>query len=201
MLLVMFITVKRICEIDAPLDMVADSAADWTHFTHIHRKSHKQFRLLSKDGPREIFLYEARMLYPLPFFRTFIAFREYKPEQKGYVQYYLHPKTGVVHYLTTKTISEEGVTKVIGEFSFEVSRFWKFFPRLFIRLLSFRMREVKEEDDEWIETRLEEGVFENKSCLPEIPERFNLMDEFLRDGIKPSEMTLIDHVPLRKRRR
>lgn len=190
----MLIHFERTCEYEMPLRLVADSAADWTHFMHVHRRSHLEFRLLAKDGVREIFLYKARMIYPLPFYRTFIAFREYLPEQEGYHQIYLHVNSGAIHYLNSRTEGDDHSSRTIGTFYFEGSRFWKYFPGLFKKLFTWRMRSVSHEDRDWMSERIRIGVFENKGCMPQIPDCFNLMDDFLKKGLPAGELSLKDRI-------
>src|SRR2546426_4213159 len=83
----------------APLDLTAETANDWTHFVHLHRRSHLEFRMIHKAGNREMFLYKARLLYPFPFYTPFLVVREYVAEQNGYRQFYLNLRNGRVHYL------------------------------------------------------------------------------------------------------
>ena len=188
----MLVSFKRICEYDAPLDVIAESASDWTHFAHLHRRSHLEFRLLSKSGNRETFLYKGRIIYPLPFYWTYIVFREYLPDQRGYHQCYLNVKTGKIHYLNHRAEIFDGRSRIEGSYRFEVARFWKLIPRVFQFLFAARMRRVMVEDDEWVAERLKNGVFENSACSPKVPEQFNLMDEFLQSANAQPELTLED---------
>jgi hypothetical protein len=181
----MRIQFKRICESNAPLEILANANNDWTHFLHLHRKSHLDFRLLFKDGKREIFLYKARLIYPLPFYRTYIAFREYLPEQRGYHQFYLNVGTGKVNYLNNSTTMKGPFAVGSGTFVFESSRIWKWIPWIFKKLFAFRMRAVQSEDNIWMAERMKNGVFEESACATPVPEKFNLMDEFLKDGLAP----------------
>ena len=193
----MRIEFKRICDVPAPIDIVTETVVDWTHFMHLHRKSHLEFRLLHKEGRRETFLYKARLIYPLPFYRTFIVFREYLPEQRGYHQFYLHVKTGAVHYLNS--VVEQGSNSALstGIFSFDSSRFWKWFPWLFKKLFALRMRMVQKEDDVWIKGRIAVGGYNESACAPFNPEQFDLFDELLKKNLPTPEMRMQDTVRVR----
>lgn len=190
----MWIEFKRICAVNAPIGLVADANVDWSHFMHLHRKSHVEFRLIFKEGRREVFLYKARLIYPLPFYTTFIAFREYLPEQRGYHQFYLNVRTGRVHHLNSSTVQEGEQSATVGVFRFEASRLWKWFPWLFKWLFRYRMRKVNLEDVGWIDGRIEAGGFNNPACAPTVPERFNLIDEFVQRGHPRPDMVLGDRV-------
>jgi hypothetical protein len=175
----MWVSFKRICEYDAPLNVIAESASDWTHFTHLHRRSHLEFRLLSKSGKRETFLYKARIIYPLPFYWNYLVFREYLPDQCGYHQCYLNIRTGKVHYLNHRAVTVSGRSRIEGTFRFEIAGFWRLIPGVFRFLFTRRMHRVMLEDDSWVADRLKNGVFENPSCSPKTPEQFDLMTELL----------------------
>ena len=189
----MYIAIKRICEVNAPLDIFAEAGNDWTHFAHLHRKSHLEFRLLYKNGVREIFYYRARTIYPLPFFTPFIVFREYHPEQRGYRQVYLDLKSGRVHYLNGKNEQHGENVLGTGEFWFQVSWYWKYFPGLFAWLFKKRMRSVMNEDNVMIRERISLKGMDNANCAPALPERFDFFEDMMKNGYPETPFLFSDH--------
>lgn len=190
----MYISVKRVCESNAPLELVVEAGNDWTHFTHLHRKSHLAFQLLYKSGHREIFFYKARILYPLPFYTPYIVFREYVPERQCYDQIYQDLRSGRVHYLSGSHASLGDTVLGTGEFWFSVSSFWRYCPRLFFWLFKRRMRGVMEEDNRMIRERMRLGLASHAECDPRVPESYDLYADLMGKGLPEAEFTFSDHV-------
>ena len=174
----------------APFEPCAEAALDWTHFIHLHRKSHKEFRLLFKSGRREIFLYKTRF-HPLPFGKTFIAFREYIPEKSGYRQTYMDAGNGRTHYQDNESVKDGENVVNTSNYYLQVSCFWKFFPKLFLWLFKRRMRAVVEEDNAWLRERIRQGIFTHAQCAPPAPETFDQLDDFMKNGFPKPEISLV----------
>jgi hypothetical protein len=155
----MYVAIKRVCELKAPLDLCAENANDWSHFAHVHRKSHVGFQLIQKSENKEVFLYKARLLYPLPFFITYLAIREYLPEQIGYRQVYINLKNGQKSYLSSSVVQNKETVSIIGDYRFYVSGIWKLCPRLLFWIFRMRMKKVMDEDNEVIREQIALGDF------------------------------------------
>ncbi len=191
----MYIKITRVCETNAPFDIFENATNDWTHFMHLHHKSHADFRLLYKQGNREIFFYKSWVIYPLPFYTRYIVLREYIPEQCGYKQVYFDVANGRTHYLNGIITEGNGTVKSTGEFWFSVPWIWKFFPRLFFLFFKTRMRRVMREDNSMIMERIPLDGIENQKCAPVIPENFNFYEEFTRKKVPPpAQFEFTDHV-------
>jgi len=175
--------------------MLLDITYDWTHFLHLHRKSHGEFRLLHKSEKREIFFYKARIIYPLPFFRKFLVFREYQPEVGGYRQVYYDLSTGGITYLSafTRHNKDRDSYSCMGEYIFSVSWYWKLWPRLFSIIMKQRMGRVIEEDNELVRGRAEVGGKERLACAPKQVTTFDLLDDFLQAGLPKTEAHFYQH--------
>ncbi len=173
------IAVRRTIQSKYPFELEAELANDWTHFLYLHRKSHLAFQLLYKKDRREIFLYKARFLFPFPFYATYIVFRETKPEQTGYFQTYLNVKTGRVNTLNSRMERNGSTGTIIGDFVFEVPRYWRFITPLFYALFKRRMRSVMHEDNKLIDDRLERKVIDTEACAPFFPEAFDFLQSEL----------------------
>ncbi|MES2206937.1 MAG: hypothetical protein V4525_09110 [Pseudomonadota bacterium] len=177
-----YLYIKRTVETNAPLDMFAELGNDWTHFIHVHRKSHAAFQLLFKKDKREIFFYKSYLFYPLPIYKSFIVFREYVPEQNAYRQIYMETGSGRVHYSNNYNISSGSNSLGIAEFWFSTSKFWTLFPKLFFYLFSRRMRIVAHEDNMVMKERLESGVINQPACAPKVDESFDFYIEKTANG-------------------
>ncbi len=179
------IHIKRELEFTLPYKLGREVHDDWTHFAHLHRKSILEYRLLYKRGQREIFLYKGRRLYPLPFYDTYIVFRNY--DGSGYRNVYLNAKTGQMHFLAGQAIPKGDNTVTIGEYVFEMPRYWRFFPKLFFNLFLKRAHKLLEEDNQWQAERIALGTEEGKDspCAPVVPEFYDLFDDFFGNGKMP----------------
>jgi hypothetical protein len=183
----MYIKFRRISEMKVPFDVFAEANNDWTHFTHLHRKSHAEFRLLYKSGRRQIFLYKTRLFPPLPFCESFIVMREEMPEQAGYRNVYLHVRTGRVNYLDGSTVQGKETVEGIGEFWFEVGWPWTWLPGVFAALFRRRMRQVLEEDNVLMRERIKLGAFSSERCAPPQPKEYDFYVDMMKDGFpKPA---------------
>jgi hypothetical protein len=170
----------------AVLDAMADNANDWTHFTHVHSRHIARYSLLYKQGRREIFLYRARRLYPLPWFDNYVVFRDWRPEQAGYCNLYYHVSSGRRHYLDS-FIKErpDGGVELIGEFIFELPFYWWRLRNVFFWIFKKRMRTLVAEDDALIRERLAMKNFESGNCKPRVPEAYDMFDVFYNGGKLP----------------
>lgn len=183
-LALVYISIRRTVESDAPLDLTVQIMNDWSHFKHLHRKSHREFRLLHKEGNREIFLYKARYLFPLPFGKSFIVFREYTPETKGWRQFYYDIKSGRVNYNFTGVIErEDGSVVTYGNCLIPVSPLWRLFPRLFVWLFKVRVDAVADEDEDMMRERINLGGFDNRACAPPDEASYDFIRAALKDGL------------------
>lgn len=173
------VSIKRVFDFKAPYRIVLENQEDWTHFIHLHRKSHAEFRLLFKRGNREIFLYKARLFFGFPFFsKTYIVFRDNMPEKACYRNVYLDVGTGQVHYLNGKVVSKGETTETEGEFIFSASPFWRFFPKLYFWLFQWRGSRLLEEDNWWMAERMAAAkTTYDDFCAPEVPELYDLFDD------------------------
>lgn len=180
------ILIKRNFEFKVPYELFLESQSDWTHFMHLHRKTHAEFRLLYKRGGREIFLYKARPFFLWPFPQTFIVFREYLAAGDGYRNIYLDTQTGQCHYLNGYAFRKGDSTVSIGEFLFSLPSFWRLFPSLFFWIFRQRGMKVFEEDNWWLAERLAAGnVPAHEVCAPEVPEGYDLYDDLYGAGRMP----------------
>ena len=175
----MYIKIKRIFETNVPFDIFCESVNDWTHFAHLHRKSHAELRLLYKKGDREVFFYKARVLYPFPIYNRFLVVREYRPDQLCYRQVYYNLRNGRIHYLNGFNIKKDKTVMGIGEFWFSVSPIWKFFPRLLFWIFKWRMDQVLREDNQMIGERAKHQLGSSPSCAPPIPDAFDFYEELI----------------------
>jgi hypothetical protein len=177
------IAISRDCRVRAPFERCLENQYDYTHFTHLHHKTHLEFRLLYKSGVREIFLYKARVVYPLPFYDTYIVFREHRADENGYRNVYLNVKTGKIHLLRGTVVQmEDGICSIRGEFLFSVAGIWRYFPRVFEWIFRRRMRAVFEEDNEWFRGRLLHPEINQEACAPEIPAAYDLFQDLFDDS-------------------
>ena len=181
------IFVRRIFDFKAPYELLRETQDDWTHFIHLHKKSHGGFRLLYKKGNREIFLYKAWKLTPFPFFPDiYVVFRDYLPAKNGYRNVYLNVKTGQTHYLHGYLEDNAPYATTVGEFLYTLPSFFKFFPNLFFRFLKLRGKRVLEEDNVWMVERMaQESPVNSAACAPEVPETYDLFDDLFKDGKFP----------------
>lgn len=189
----MYINIKRIVDAKVRLDVFAEAGNDWTHFTHLHRKSHLAFKLLYKSATREMFLYKSRLLYPLPFYNTFIVVREMTPATNSYRQIYHDVHSGRTHFM--RGVNEQlpdGIVRGTGEYWFDVPDFWRLFPGLYFWLFKKRMRAVAIEDNVMMRERIQHGVYNRPACAPEMPENFDLMDDLSKGGLPDPAFSFAD---------
>jgi hypothetical protein len=123
---------------------------------------------LFKQGRREVFLYKARRLYPLPFHDTYVVFRDVDLEIHGYRNIYLNVKTGAIHQLKGVVVQDGDAVSVIGEFMFSMPSYWR------LRIFKWRMRRLMAEDNVLIRERVELGGSSSPACAPAIPESYDL---------------------------
>ncbi len=177
------IRVSRTVEFRAPFDFVADSVEDWTHFSHLHRKSISGLTMLSKQGRRSVFLYKARRLYPLPIYDYYVVFREDRPEQHGFRNVYINSKTLAAHSLDVRTEKHGDLAVAVGEHLFSLPSYWSILPKIFMQaflvLYKWRMDKILDEDFEWIyERMIKEGAAGPSQCAPAVPLNFDLLEQF-----------------------
>jgi len=189
----MYISCKRVWEAKAPFELCVEIANDWTHFVHLHRKSHKSYRLLYRAPGREIFHYQARILYPFPLFTDYIVMRNEVPERHGHEQIYLHVKSGRVTFQRSTTMRDGDKTQVIGEYIFDVPSYWRPFSGIFFWIFKYRMRKVMWEDNEQIVERMRSGIRDNPTCAPSVPTTFDLFED-LKLRIPKADVHYEDHV-------
>lgn len=182
------VSVKRTCELRAPYAFCLESQTDWTHFTHLHRRSHAGYRLLYKKDRRTMFLYKARCVHPLPWYNHFLVVRDDDPSGTAYRNIYVDVVSGATHYLYAHAVCNGETTSLIGEYVFSLPDYWRWFPRIFFWLFKRRMRTVMEEDNQWIGERMVLGdVTEGAACAPLIPESFDVFrDTVPSDGTLPT---------------
>lgn len=189
------VSIRRVCESRAPFEFCVENYVDWTHFVYVHRASHVQYRLIHKDGRRCLFLYRARPLRLAPWTDDYIVFREVSEDGAGYLHAYLHVKTGRLHRLEARTIPNGETTLMTAEFLFELSDWWRLFPRLFFWIFRWRMRRVMHEDNAVLREWLELGRIPRGPCSPEVPETFNLIDTAFPGGAlsREADVRFEDH--------
>lgn len=180
---------RRTLELKAPIHVVASVNRDWTHFSHLHRRTIVSHRLLYKNGQRTIFLYKARRLYPLPFCDDYVVFREDTPDG-GYRNVYIHAKSGCIHSLEAKLESRNGGTVVVADHLFSLPSYCRLFPKLFVRIFMWvfkgRMNRIVDEDNQWIyELMKTEASTANDECAPVVPETYDVLEDFFK--MDPSE--------------
>jgi len=183
----MYFHIKRVHEAKIPFNIYLEAGNDWTHFLHLHRKSHALFQLLYKSGGREIFLYKTRVIYPFPIYNTFIVFREQAPEQAGYKQLYINIKNGRRHFLSSKNEELEDRVRGTTEFWFDVPAYWGLAPKLFFRLALGRMKAVADEDDVMMRERMEHGAYSRPACTPDVPPAFDFYHDVMEKGAPKAE--------------
>jgi hypothetical protein len=166
-----------------PYALCLENQCDFTHFSHLHRKVILDYQLLYKNDKRAIFLYKARRLYPLPFYDTYIVFREMI--DNGYHQIYLNVKSGAVHYLKGTAADHGDCSSQKGEFIFCVPWFWSFFPNLFFWIFKKRITKVVDEDYEWFAGRMNSKQEDCPTCAPVVPDKFDLFEELFKNGVMP----------------
>ena len=178
------IFLRRTLQLKAPFKVVADVNHDWTHFPHLHRKTIKSHRLLYRNGQRQIFLYKARRLYPLPFCDDYVVLREDTPNG-GYRNVYVNVKSGAIHALDAKLESQGDWTVVTADHFFSLPSYWRFLPKIFLRLFVWvfkrRMNRIVDEDNEWIYGLMKtENVSTEDACAPVVPPTYDILDEFFK---------------------
>ncbi len=146
----MQIFIKRKLKVNADAHLVFENANDWMHFAFVHRRSHSVFKPLVQVENRTIFFYKARLLYPFPFFRTYLVVRQDEPEQKGYQQIYLGLNGEVESYLKARCYIENGVPIQEGRFLLQVHWYLKPWPKLFASIFRVRMYKVALEDNDYL---------------------------------------------------
>jgi hypothetical protein len=62
---------------------------------------------------------------------------------------------------------------------FSLPWYWRIWPGLFFLLFRKRMDTVMDEDLSYIQERLKIGGRENPRCAPAVPERFDLLNDFV----------------------
>ena len=175
-----YIKIRRSCEANAPFDFFLDAGNDWTHFVHLHRKSHAECRLIAKTGDREVFFYKSYLFYPLPFFSKYLVVRQYMPEHFSYRQVYYDLSSGRVHYLDSTNIKKENTVIGIADFWFSLSPFWRLFPFLFFWLFERRMNHLMKEDNTMIRERMKNGGVSATACMPPVQDAFQFYEEQIK---------------------
>lgn len=173
------IGIRRICEMNAPYELVAYTSNDWTHLPVLHRKSVMEHRLLYKSGNRMIWLYKSRVLYPFPFHNMFLVFREQDLENDRYWNLYYDLSSGAVHYLKA-SVERRGITRPPSESTSSLSPIWRLMPRLFFMIFNWRLKRIMDEDSRWIQEWMEQGGIDNRACAPPIPEAHDLFDALFK---------------------
>jgi hypothetical protein len=176
-------------QVDVPRAFIVDAATDWTHFMFVHHKYFVQYQLLLRQGRREVFLYKTRFLYPLPFYDTYLAAREYEPSGEGYRTVYYHVRSGRVTYHEAKGTVHEGVSAFYGSYVIELAGFWRLWPALFRFLFFRRMRKIQEEDREWLHERARAAGSLGPGCGPEVPPAFDFFGELFARAVPPPDKT------------
>lgn len=190
----MILKLRRVTEVKCPLQIVAEGATDWTHFTFIHRKSHKVFKLIKKDGLDSVFFYKARVLYPFPVYKSYIVVRRELPEQWGYEQVYHDLASGKTHFLKAITVQNLETCSIVGDFEFDVASFWRLFPRIFFFIFKMRMRRVMAEDNIYMKERVRSGVSTQINCEIEVPQSYSLLLEYKKQNSGKRSIDFQDHV-------
>ena len=190
------IYIKRTCEIRASYELCLESQMDWTHFAHLHRKSHAAYRLLYKRDRREIFLYKARRLYPLPWYDHYIVFRDNDASGTKFWSAYHNVKSGHTHYQSGNVECHGETTSLIGEFVFALPSYWRRFPEFFLWIFKRRMRGLMDEDCAWIGERMRVGAAASSpGCAPVVPERYDLYEDLFGNGeLPPADIKFENYV-------
>ena len=190
----MILKLRRITEVRCPFQIVAEGAVDWTHFSYIHRKSHRVFKLIKKDGFESVFYYKARMLYPFPIYKNYILVRRELPTQWGYEQVYYDLSTGKTHFLKAVTVENGETNSIVGDFEFDVSTIWMRFPKLFFFIFKLRMRRVMNEDNMYMKERMHLGVSKQVNCEIKVPETYSLFADYRKENPEENRIDFQDHV-------
>jgi hypothetical protein len=190
----MELKIRRVTEMKTPFYIVAEGAIDWTHFSYIHRRSHKVFRLLYKNENKLVIFYKARVLYPFPFFKNYLIVREDLPAQFGYQQVYMDLSNQKIHFLRATVEKNKETASIVGDFVFDVGNFWKLFPSLFFFIFKLRMRTVMSEDNVYMAERQRLGTPTDESCEVKVPKQFCLLAEYLSKTPLPAHFDFQDHV-------
>jgi hypothetical protein len=178
------IFIQRICEVKAPFDICVETNNDWTHFTHLHRTTIADYRLLFKNNQREVFLYRAKWFAHLPFHDTYIIFRNYEPVQHGYRNIYFNIRSGLVTYLDARVERKGDSTLFIGDYIFVLPSYWRYLSWLFLIIFKLRMRRVMDEDNEWIYGLMtRKTAMDNPVCAPVVPAKYDLYDDLFADDV------------------
>ncbi len=179
----MYLFLKHEIEYKAPAEYILDADLDWTHFTHLHKKSHKLFMLLAKTPDYSVFLYRTRYVSFLPFSTGFVVFREYLPESEGYRQVYIPVNGGNPNVLESTHIrhEEKGTITSSAKFYFWLNWYWRLVPSLFCNLLRMRMIKVWNEDFSMIKERIAKQSTTNQACSTPLPDLFRFDRVFLKE--------------------
>lgn len=198
------IHIHRDLEIKAPFKICNDANKDWTHFSHLHRRTIAAHHLLHKSPGREIFLYKSRCLFPFPIYEYYIVFRDY-PTPQSYRNIYVNAKSGRMHYLNVNMVSRGETTSAISDYLFSLPRYWWLFPKLFLWIFRKRMRTIVEEDNEWIREQMDpDNLVTNETCAPVVPEVFDPLEVLFTDEIflkADVHLTYHDFESLEKKKR
>ena len=176
-----------------PFYIVAEGAMDWSHFTFIHGKSHRIFKVFKQTSDRLVIFYKARIMYPFPFYNNYVIVRKNLPDQFGYEQIYYDIKSAKTHYLKAVTINNGETSSIIGDFLFDVSPVWKVVPGLFFKIFKLRMRRVMNEDNIYMRERLLNGQKSNPACEFKIPDEYDFLDDFKSRNPMGTEFDFCDH--------
>lgn len=173
--------------------MCVENNLDWTHFLFCHRRGIKTFKLLYKKGSREIFFYEARILFPLPFTRRYIVLRNYEKELGRYRNLYHDLKSGLNTYLDARVINNGESVSMLSDYLYELPDYWRPFKKIFFAIFKSRMRVLAEEDNEMFLARMKNGFWENPACAPLVPQEFDLFTECFTPDKLQGAPDFIDH--------
>lgn len=186
--------IHRTTEMKCPFSIVAEGAVDWTHFTYIHSRSHKVFKLIQKTADRSVIFYKARVLYPFPLYNNYIVVRKELAADFGYEQVYYDTNSGKTHYLKAVTVNNGATTSIEADFIFDVNPLWKLFPQLFFFVFKLRMRRVMNEDNIYMRERVRLGTPTHNNCEVTVPENFSLLDEYKDKADLTKKFDFKDHV-------
>lgn len=142
----MRIVVQRKLRVRSPAQLVFANSNDWRHFAYIHRRSHALFKPLIQMGGRCVFLYRARILFPIPIFQNFLVVRQEDVDGLGYQQIYLDLNGDVKSYLRARCYVENGVTVQDGRFVLKVPWLLRWTPGVLVWIFARRMKRVADED-------------------------------------------------------
>lgn len=160
---------QRITKIgNGSLEAYWDLAKDYHHFMHAHRKHFKNVFILHEDENTQVMFYQSRIFYPLPFIKNYISCKYLDHDNKEFKQAYRDiskPKDTI--WFDFKVRKENDKIVAYNTLKFPVGGILRHFPKLFSKVVDFKLARMWEEDKEILESRGKVGLYSNDKCLPD----------------------------------